>query len=283
MRNLDTPKENTWCPGCGNFGILNAVKKAIPLLESDGIESDSIAITCGIGCHGKIFDYLNLNGFYSLHGRAMVTAEGIKLANPDLTVIVFGGDGDSLGEGLEHTLFAAKRNMDVTLILHNNGTYGLTTGQFAPLSSVGYKGPTTPYGNIENPFNPLSLLLEAGATFCARAFSARIPHLTEIIRQAVLHPGFSLVEVLQPCVSFNNNYAYYNERVYEYDAVCASKMEAYQLSKHNDKIPLGVLWQETAPVYHQSLNPGFNPRKDSKATTSRIATLAKMFQAQERQ
>ncbi|MDZ4181659.1 MAG: thiamine pyrophosphate-dependent enzyme, partial [Candidatus Cloacimonadaceae bacterium] len=171
MRDLDTKKANTWCSGCGNFGIINAVKKAVVSLDEQGIGVDDIAITAGIGCHGKIFDYLSLSGIYGLHGRAVATAQGIKLANPALKVISFGGDGDSLGEGLEHTLFAAKRNMDITLILHNNGTYGLTTGQFSPLSNPGYKGLSTPFGSIEKPFDPVPLLIEAGATFVARAYS----------------------------------------------------------------------------------------------------------------
>ncbi|MCD8480962.1 MAG: thiamine pyrophosphate-dependent enzyme [Candidatus Cloacimonetes bacterium] len=159
-------------------------------MHDEGLALADIAITCGIGCHGKIFDYLNLSGVYGLHGRALATAQGIKLANPKLHVISFGGDGDSLGEGLEHTLFAAKRNIDITLILHNNGTYGLTTGQASPLSYTGYKGLSTPLGNVENPFNPITLLMEAGASFVARAYSAKIDHLSGLIQQAVRHKAF---------------------------------------------------------------------------------------------
>jgi Pyruvate:ferredoxin oxidoreductase and related 2-oxoacid:ferredoxin oxidoreductases, beta subunit len=137
MEDLKTYAENTWCPGCGNFGILNAIRNAIPILEEKGIKRENIVITAGIGCHAKIFDYLNLSGFYGLHGRNCSNSEGIKIANPDLKVINFSGDGNGLGEGLAHTIFAAKRNQDMTFILHNNSVYALTTGQFSPLTEKG--------------------------------------------------------------------------------------------------------------------------------------------------
>lgn len=277
MRNLDTNKEITWCPGCGDFGILNAIKKAVYELAEDGLNPDEIAITCGIGCHGKIFDYINLNGFYSLHGRAMATAEGIKLANPELKVIVFGGDGDSLGEGLEHTLFAAKRNMDITLILHNNGTYGLTTGQFAPSSEYGYKGPSTPYGAVENPFHAATLLMEAGASFVARTFSARMQHMSLMMKQAITHKGFSLLEILQPCVSFNNTYDYYNQRVYELDALPESRTDAFRIARELDRIALGVLHQEIRPVYHERFYQMCNPRTQRLQSTDRNELLKTYF------
>lgn len=262
MRELGTNKTNTWCPGCGDFGILNAVKKSMKELEESGISLDDIVITCGIGCHGKIFDYLNLSGMYCLHGRALATAQGIKLANPDLKVISFGGDGDSLGEGLEHTLFAAKRNMDITLILHNNGTYGLTTGQFSPLSVKGYKGLSTPKGSIEEPFRPIPLMMEAGATFLARAYSARIDHLASIISRAVKHKGFSFVEVLQPCVSYNNTYSYYNQHVKMLEAVPDNPAQALQLATDENAIYLGVFAQVDKPVYHEELYGKRNPVLD---------------------
>lgn len=253
MRDLGTGKENTWCVGCGNFGILNAVKKAIPVLIEDGISLQDIAITCGIGCHGKIFDYLALSGVYGLHGRAVATASGIKLANPKLHVVSFGGDGDSLGEGLEHTLFAAKRNMDITLILHNNGTYGLTTGQFSPLSNHGYKGLSTPFGSIETPFRPIPLLLEAGATFLARGFSAKPDHLAELIVKAVRHKGFSFIEVMQPCVSYNNNYAVLNDKAKFLEAIPQNRSIAYELATDPDYVYLGTFLQTSKPCYHEEL------------------------------
>lgn len=259
MRNLDTPKTNTWCGGCGNFGILNAFKKTVARLVTEGMSLDDIVITCGIGCHGKIFDYLNLCGMYCLHGRALATAQGIKLANPNLIVITFGGDGDSLGEGLEHTLFAAKRNADLTLILHNNGNYGLTTGQFSPLSSKGYRGLSSPQGNIEKPFSPIPLLMEAGATFLARSYTAKPDHLAETLHRAIQHKGFSFVEVLQPCVSYNNTYKLFNELVKTMDIVPDKPSLAVELAKNIDEIYIGVFWEKTEPVYHEALYGSANP------------------------
>lgn len=269
MRDLDTHKANTWCSGCGNFGIINAVKKAVLSLDEQGIGVDDIAITAGIGCHGKIFDYLSLSGIYGLHGRAVATAQGIKLANPALKVISFGGDGDSLGEGLEHTLFAAKRNMDITLILHNNGTYGLTTGQFSPLSNPGYKGLSTPFGSIEKPFDPVPLLIEAGATFVARAYSARIDHLADLIVKAVLHKGFSFVEVLQPCVSYYNTYQLYNNKVKHLEIVPNQLAQALTLARSSEDIYIGVFHQGNRPVYHELLYGDANPYLQRKSAQER--------------
>jgi len=250
-----TDKRNTWCPGCGNFGILNAVQKAIDLLVESSVSEDKLVMTSGIGCHGKIFDYLKLSGFYSLHGRAMSTAQGIKIGNPDLNVIMFGGDGDSLGEGLEHTLFAAKRNEDITLILHNNGVYGLTTGQFSPLSEKGYKGPSSPFGNIEQPFDPLPLILSAGAGFVARSYTTKPEHLALLIKEAVLHKGFSFIEVLQPCVSFNNTYTVYNKLVKELDGSDYTFEDAYRLVSSKDPIYIGRFFKEEKPVFSDTIIP----------------------------
>jgi len=269
MHNLSTTKTNTWCAGCGNFGIQSAFKKSVTQLIESGISLDDIVITCGIGCHGKIFDYLNLSGMYCLHGRALATAQGIKLANPNLKVICFGGDGDSLGEGLEHTLFAAKRNMDVTLILHNNGTYGLTTGQFSPLSNKGYRVLSTPEGSIESPFRPIPLLMEAGATFLARSYSAKPEHLAFVITKAVQHKGFSFVEVLQPCVSYNNTYQYYNQHVKELEIVPQRSDQALQLATDSSAVYVGVFFCEVRPVFHEELYKDYNPLRNRKPGNQR--------------
>lgn len=264
MRNLISSKENTWCIGCGNFGIFAAVRKCIKTLHEEGTPLADIVMTSGIGCHGKIFDYLDISGIYGLHGRALATAQGVKLANPNLNVITFGGDGDSLGEGLEHTLFAAKRNMDITLILHNNGNYGLTTGQASPLSDFGYKGLSTPFGNVEKPFNAISLLLEAGASFVARGYSAKIDHLAGILHQAIRHKGFSFVEVLQPCVSYNNTYQLYNEHTAFLDALPSDIEHARALAKDHEKQYLGIFHNETRAVYHELIAPAI-PAMDVSA------------------
>jgi len=259
MRELTTSKENTWCVGCGNFGIFAAVKATIKRLAEENIPLSNIVMTSGIGCHGKIFDYLNLSGVYGLHGRALATAQGIKLANPDLNVITFGGDGDSLGEGLEHSIFAAKRNMDITMILHNNGTYGLTTGQASPLSPSGFRGSSTPMGNVEIPFNPLTLMMEAGATFVARSYSAKISHLSSILYEGIRHEGFSFIEVLQPCVSFNNTYSLYNDKCAIFDELPQDEEAARLLAKDKSAYHLGVFRKESRPVYHEQCRPAIEP------------------------
>jgi len=277
MRNLDTPKENTWCPGCGNFGILNAFKKTVKAFDETGMSLSNLVIVCGIGCHGKIFDYLNISGFYSLHGRAVATAEGIKLANPELEVITFGGDGDSLGEGLEHTLFAAKRNMDMTLILHSNGTYGLTTGQFSPLSPAGYKGLSAPFGSIERSFNAISLLIEAGATFVARTYSARLDHMVDIFDKAIRHKGFSFVEVLQPCVSYNNTYSLYNEKVKRLEVIPEDDATAVSIAKNKEDIYIGIYKSIQIPVYHELLYGQDNPARERLNVLQRKQIIRETF------
>ena len=260
MDRLTTYAENTWCPGCGNFGIFNGFKKAIRELENMGINRERIIISCGIGCHGKIFDYLKLSGLYSIHGRSMATTEGMKIANPDLKVVAFAGDGDAYGEGITHMIFAAKRNADITVIVHDNGVYALTTGQFSPTSEKGYKGPSTPKGSIEEPLNPLSLLMEAGASFVARGYAGRLDHLSDLIVKAIEHEGFSIIDVLQPCVVFHDTYKEYNERVEIIKNPPKNYEEAIKLAKEKKKrIPIGVFYQINKPVFHKELYGDWNP------------------------
>jgi 2-oxoglutarate/2-oxoacid ferredoxin oxidoreductase subunit beta len=270
---LSTPVENTWCPGCGNFGILNAVKKAVKILEEHGVKQDHLIMASGIGCHGKIFDYLNLSGFYSLHGRSIATIQGIKLANPSLQLIDFAGDGDALGEGLSHLMFAAKRNADITVLIHNNGTYALTTGQFSPTSEKGFMGPSSPAGNVEEPFNPLTLLMEAGATFVARGYAGKIDHLAGLIVQAVEHEGFSCIDILQPSVVFNNSYKEYNERVHIIESAPTTYEDAMKLAKtKGEQILIGIFYQIKKPLFHQELYGDWNPveKKISKDERRKI-------------
>jgi 2-oxoglutarate ferredoxin oxidoreductase subunit beta len=278
MDEFGTYAENTWCPGCGNFGILAAFKNAIIKLEENGIKREHLAMSAGIGCHAKIFDYLNISGLYSLHGRGMATIEGIKIANPDLKVVVFTGDGDAMGEGLIHVLFGAKRNFDMTVIMHNNGVYALTTGQFTPTSKKGWHGPSTPKGSIEEPFNPLSLVLEAGATFVARAYPGKMKHLTDIIVKAIEHKGFSFLEILQPCVSYNDTWKFYNEKIMILDKVPKDYEESMILAKKRDKLPLGVIYNTEKPVFHEGLYGNFNPVKNSLSREQRLEKLKGLMQ-----
>lgn len=266
MDDLTTNAENTWCPGCGNFGILGAFKQALKKLEEKGIDRKRIAITSGIGCHGKIADYMRVNGLYSIHGRSMATAQGIKLANPDLVVVAFAGDGDAYGEGIAHMVFAAKRNADITVVVHNNGAYALTTGQVSPTSQRGFKGPSTPEGSVEDPLNPLSLMLEAGATFVARGYVGRRDHLTALLVKAMEHKGFSLIDVLQPSVVFSNTYEQYNEMAQIVPAPAPSRDEAKQLAGTMEKIiPIGIFYQREHPSFHEALYGDRNPVRDRLA------------------
>jgi 2-oxoglutarate ferredoxin oxidoreductase subunit beta len=272
---LTTYAENTWCPGCGNFGIFNAFKKAVKILELKGISPNTIAISAGIGCHAKIFDYLSLSGLYSIHGRAMATVQGMKIGNPDLKVVAFAGDGDAFGEGIAHLLFAAKRNSDMTVIVHDNGVYGLTTGQYTPTSTKGFKGPSTPQGSVEEPLNPLGLLLEAGATFVARGYPVKMDHLTDIMVKAVNHEGFSFIDVLQPCVTFNNTYTIYNEKV-EIITTPESYEEALNLARQKDRLPIGIFYQVEKPVFHKALYKDWNPvvkKMSKKERRERVKAL----------
>jgi len=278
---LATSAENTWCPGCGNFGILNAMKKAVKILEGHGVSQDRLIISSGIGCHGKIFDYLNLSGVYSLHGRSMATVQGIKLANPELILIDFVGDGDAFGEGISHIIFAAKRNADMTVIAHDNGIYALTTGQFSPTSARGFKGPSTPGGAIEDPINPITLLMEVGATFVARGYAGKIDHLADLIVKAVEHRGFSFIDVLQPSVVFHDTYKEYNERIEILEKTPESYDDAVRLAKQKEgKIPIGVFYQISKPVFHSELYGDWNPVKDRMDKKQRVEKIRKFIEGE---
>lgn len=241
----------TWCPGCGDFGIWMALKSALAQL---GIGTDEGVIIYGVGCHGNMYDWMKIYGIAALHGRTLPVAQGVKLANHKLPVIVVSGDGDGLGEGGNHFIHAAKRNPDITVIIHDNQVYGLTTGQASPTAQPGFKTKSTPEGVMDEPINPLTLALTAGATFVARGFAGDIPGLTQLIVAAIEHRGFSLLDVLQPCVTFDKVYTYgwYRQRVYKLadtGYVPGNKLKAMELAlQWGDKIPLGLFYQEEKPT-----------------------------------
>jgi 2-oxoglutarate/2-oxoacid ferredoxin oxidoreductase subunit beta len=254
---LETYAKNTWCPGCGNFAILNAIKAVLGELSAEGMPLENIVFVSGIGCHAKIVDYLNLNSFYSLHGRAVPVAEGIKLANPKVRVIGFSGDGDAYGEGMEHLIFAAKRNVDITMIIHNNRVYGLTTGQYTPTSPLGFKGRSTPGGTKELPINPLELMLASGASFLARGTSHGYELLKKVFKEAILHKGFSLVDVLQVCFTYYNMYDYYDKRSYEMKdhnpqdfTQALTKIREWDYNSDNP-IALGVFYNKESATFEE--------------------------------
>ncbi len=255
---LNTYAQNTWCPGCGNFAILNAIKAVLKELVEEGLPLENIVLVSGIGCHAKIVDYINANSFYSIHGRVVPAAEGIKLSRPHLKVIGFAGDGDAYGEGIEHLIFAAKRNIDITMFIHNNRVYGLTTGQYTPTSPFGFKGRSTPQGTKELPVNPLEIMLSSGATFLARGTSHGIELLKKIFKEAIMHKGFSLVDVLQVCVTYFNLYEYYDKRVYELKehnpADYNSALNKIREWDYNQDalIALGVLYKKESPTFEDN-------------------------------
>jgi 2-oxoglutarate ferredoxin oxidoreductase subunit beta len=214
-RPLITGAQNTWCPGCGNFSLQHALKSVLQDLEKGGTSLDDVVLVAGIGCHAKMADYLDINSFYSIHGRVLPVATGIKLANPALTVIGCAGDGDAYAEGLDHLVFAAKRNVDITVFIHNNRVYGLTTGQYTPTSPLGFKGKSTPYGTPENPINPLELMYASGATYIARGYSRNQPLLKKTMAGAIGHRGFSFVDILQICATYFDVHDVYDRYVYE--------------------------------------------------------------------
>ncbi|MEI8004003.1 MAG: thiamine pyrophosphate-dependent enzyme, partial [Methanothrix sp.] len=227
-KDLATTARNTWCPGCGNFSIMSAMRSVLAELDSQGFPVENVVLVSGIGCHAKIVDYMNVNSFYSIHGRTLPVATAIKIANPDLNVICFSGDGDSLAEGLDHLIFAAKRNIDLTMILHDNRVYGLTTGQYTPTSPQGFKGRSTPAGAAEHPLNPLELMLVSGASYIARGYTHGLEQLQTLFKEAILHKGFSFVDVLQVCVSYNNLYESYNKWTYTVQGNDAASFEEAQ-------------------------------------------------------
>lgn len=256
--NLGTYAQNTWCPGCGNFAILNAIKSVLSELVAEGLPPENIVLVSGIGCHAKIADYINVNSFYSIHGRVVPVAEGIKLANPGLKIIGFAGDGDAYGEGIEHLIFSAKRNIDITMIIHNNRVYGLTTGQYTPTSPLGFRGRSTPQGTSELPINPLEIMLASGATYLARGTSHGIDLLKKIFKQAILHKGFSLVDVLQVCVTYFNMYEYYDKHVYELKghdpedrAKASEKIKEWDYNKEAP-IALGTLYRKDMSSFEEN-------------------------------
>jgi 2-oxoglutarate ferredoxin oxidoreductase subunit beta len=246
----------TWCPGCGNFGIWGSLKEALSKLAW---KPDEFCVVYGVGCSGNMNDFIKAYGFHSLHGRALPNAVGMKLGNHKLPVIVVGGDGDLLGEGGNHLIHACRGNYNITVILHNNQVYGLTTGQNSPTALKGTKGKSTPEGIIEEPLNPTALAITQGASFVGQGFAGNIPHLTNLMIQAIQHTGFSLVNVFQPCVTFNktNTYAWFRERVYTLDETgydktdrIAATAKAFEIV---EKIPLGILYQVNKPSYEESI------------------------------
>lgn len=266
---LESPYFPTWCPGCGNFGVWTALKNALVELQ---MPEEEVVIVYGVGCSGNMADFNRVYGFHALHGRAISNAVAIKAANHRLKVIVVAGDGDTYGEGLNHFISAMRGNHDITLLVHDNQVYGLTTGQTAPTTDKGTKTKSTPFGAPEVPINPLGIALTSDATFISRGFAGNIKHLTGLIKRAIQHEGFSLVDMFQPCFTFNkvNTYHYFKERVYDLQQngfEANNKVLAWEKTFDHEKLPIGIFYEdpyskafhatltqlETQPLVHQSI------------------------------
>jgi 2-oxoglutarate/2-oxoacid ferredoxin oxidoreductase subunit beta len=249
LADYKTPEESWWCPGCGDFGVLAALQKALLDLQ---VPPEDVAIVAGIGCSGKIGNYVNSYNVHVTHGRTMPAALGLKLANRELTVIAAGGDGDGYAIGMGHFMHAVRRNPDITYIVMDNQIYGLTTGQTSPTSRIGMKTKSMPFGNIEAPVNPISLALAAGATFVARGFSAEQKHLTELIKQGIQHKGFSFLDVFSPCVTYNhdNTFQWFRPRVRKLENDPAHDPTDWMAAMGKsllwgDEIPIGRFFERT--------------------------------------
>ena len=246
--------EITWCAGCGDYGILAALQRA---LAARSIPPHRTMVVAGIGCGSKLPDYIHCNNWQTLHGRALPIAQGFRLAQHGMTVIAVTGDGDGLGEGGNHWLHAMRRNVNLTHVIEDNLTYGLTKGQTSPTSQVGYRSATTPDGSDEPPVNPLAVAIAAGATFVARGFAGDVKALTELLSLAIAHEGYALVDVLQPCVTWNRKvytYDWFEKRVYSladegHDAT--DRNAAFvRAQEWDDRIPLGIFYRDpTRPAF----------------------------------
>lgn len=272
---FDSDVKPSWCPGCGSYGILASLKNALTGL---GLEPHNVAIASGIGCSSNLPGYIRAYGFHGIHGRPVPVAIGIKSANPSLTVIVTAGDGDEYGIGLNHAINAARRNDDIKLIVSNNSIYGLTTGQASPTSELGQKTKTTPDGSIIYPLNPLSTLLGAGATFVARGFSGEPKQLTRLIEEAIRHRGFALVDVISPCVIWNDTYAKVRGSVYELEETDYrpdDQVEAYRKVNETPGVPIGIFYRtESKPTLQEMVvatNGGIKPIDDVRNLGKREA------------
>lgn len=283
--NFSVPQsvDNQWCPGCGNFPILQTVQK---VLQASGVRPQDVTLVSGIGQAAKLPHYVACNYFNGLHGRALPAATGIKLANPTQTVIVTSGDGDLYGEGGNHLIHTIRRNPNITVIAHNNMIYGLTKGQASPTSEEGLVTPTQPSGVVTDPLNPVALAIALDAPFVARASAGDQAHLYDILTQAINHKGFALVDVLQPCVVFNkiNTYAWFAQHTYmisdEYDRT--QQAEAFRRAVDvADQYPLGVIYQhDRRPVYEDVIGIYRNDARPLYRRTANCAIRSALVAAQ---
>jgi 2-oxoglutarate ferredoxin oxidoreductase subunit beta len=254
------PVDADWCPGCGDFAVLKAVKMAA---SRAGVAPKDLVIVSGIGCSSNLPGFIHAYGLHSLHGRAVAVASGIKLGNTDLKVVITGGDGDGYGIGIGHFIHAMRRNLDITYVVMNNQIYGLTTGQASPTTMKDMRTKSTPRGNVELPINPIALALVSGATYIARGFSGEPDHMAGLIAGGILHKGFALVDVFSPCVTYNklNTYPWFKQRLYKLEKEPGYDPSSVALAMEKsfewgDRIPFGLFHQDQQPTYEDS-EPAF--------------------------
>ncbi len=258
-----------WCPGCGDFSVQAAIQRAA---ANVGLTPENLAVVSGIGCSGRISGYINSYGFHGIHGRSLPIAQGVKMANKDLTVIASGGDGDGFAIGMGHTIHAIRRNIDITYIVMDNQIYGLTKGQTSPRSDAGFVTKSTPQGSIESALSVMEMALTAGATFVAQSFSTDLKDLTALIEAGINHKGFSLINVFSPCVTYNkvNTYDWFKENltklatIEEYDPH-NKEMAMQTLMKHNGLVT-GLIYQNTEQKSYQDMISGYSDTPLSQAT-----------------
>ncbi|WP_282137971.1 2-oxoacid:ferredoxin oxidoreductase subunit beta [Rossellomorea aquimaris] len=273
-----------WCPGCGDFSVQAAIQRAS---ANVGLDPEQLAVVSGIGCSGRISGYINSYGFHGIHGRSLPIAQGLKMANKDLTVIASGGDGDGFAIGLGHTIHAIRRNVDVTYIVMDNQIYGLTKGQTSPRSSSGFKTKSTPQGSIEPALAPMEMALTAGATFVAQSFSSDLKELTAIIEAGLNHKGFSLINVFSPCVTYNkiNTYDWFKENLTKlsdlegYDP--SNREQAMNTLMEKDGLVTGLIYQNKEQPSYQDLVTGYSEEPlsthDLKLNEDKFDELVKEF------
>ncbi len=242
-----------WCPGCGDFGIWGSLKNA---LVEKGWGPTDFCLVYGIGCHGHMVNFVKSYAIETLHGRPIPVAQGIRLGNHKLPVIIVAGDGDTFGEGTNHLVHIARRNVKATMLVHDNQVYGLTTGQTAPTAPKSFKTKSTPSGVLEEAVNPIAIALAAGATFVARGFAGDIPKLSKLILEGLNHPGFAFIDILQPCVTFNhvNTYAWYRQHIYDLDENhdVENRAKAFEKAlEWGPKVPTGVFYKVEKPTYEE--------------------------------
>ncbi|MFD3445544.1 2-oxoacid:ferredoxin oxidoreductase subunit beta [Microbacteriaceae bacterium 4G12] len=252
-----------WCPGCGDFSVQAAIQRAA---ANVGLEPENLAVISGIGCSGRISGYINSYGFHGVHGRSLPIAQGVKMANRDLTVIAAGGDGDGFAIGMGHTIHSIRRNIDVTYIVMDNQIYGLTKGQTSPRSGAGFKTKSTPQGSVEPALSVMEMALTAGATFVAQSFSSDLKELTQLIEAGINHKGFSLINVFSPCVTYNkvNTYDWFKENLVKlsdiegYDP--SNRMMAMQALMENNGLVTGLIYQNKQQPSYQELVKGYSEK-----------------------